>query len=195
MCSGAQRPTPGRVELTPYVCPWCRGAGRWASGERCMDCHGLGVTDKPAPGVDMSRDYPPGQAPPEQAAARLPRPPAVMKASCLDCAFRPGSPEGLGPQQPDGDGIRPDVTEPFYCHHGMATKTENPDDYAPAAWLVGRPLGYFVCAGWWDTQVEGRPPDEQPYRDIGGGRTVEFAELPPTSLPDDAEVSHRATPC
>lgn len=159
---GDDRPAPVqqlRVRLTPFVCPWCRGTGRWASGERCGDCSD-GLTDDPDVGVDLASDLPDGVEPPELAPAALPRPPAVMRSPCTDCAFRPGSPEDLG-----GDGMASvSLDRPFFCHHGMSTKTADPVDYAAAAWIGGMPLGYFVCAGWWQVCIDGQAPPVEPYR-------------------------------
>jgi hypothetical protein len=160
-----------RVRLTPFVCPWCRGTGRWESGERCSNC-AEGLTDDPTAGVDLATSYPVGVEPPELAPAVLPRPPAVMKSSCSDCAFRPGSPEDLGV---DGMG-QVSLDRPFYCHHGMATKTADPVDYAVAAWIAGMPLGYFVCAGWWQVCVEDQAPPSEPYRAL---RAAPHAEPQP----------------
>lgn len=178
---GPGAPARERVRLSPFVCPWCRGTGKWASGERCMSCLADGLTDDPTPGVDLSREYPLGVTPPELSPAPLPRPPAVMRSSCGDCAFRPGSPEDLG-----GEGMGSvSIDAPFFCHHGMATKTADPVDYAPAAWIGTRPLGYFVCAGWWQVVVEGQRPPTEPYEPP---RSTVHAQ--PQPIP-----ARRAVPC
>lgn len=142
-----------RAHVTRYVCPYCVN-GRWESGERCLHCAGFGVTDdvEELPG---DPDNP----------VRLPRPPAVMKAPCVDCAYRPGSPEDgeLSPR-PDNAGV------PFFCHHGMH-RQDGPDGdvgYVPAAECNGMPLGYMVCAGWWNHVAEGGERPERPFRDPGG---------------------------
>jgi hypothetical protein len=123
-----------------------------------MDCVGTGVTDS-TPGFS------------EEEVTALPRPPAVMRSPCLDCAFRPGSPE----EENGSDLANQDL--PFYCHHGM-TRVD-PDGsgagYLPAAWFGLIPLGYMVCAGWWEWRTNGVLP-ERPFRDPGGANR-------PTSAP------------
>lgn len=147
------RPGPKlQVSLNRYTCPWCRGGGWW-SQERCHNCAGTGTTDDPAVGVDLSEGGTGQDAP----AVPLPRPPAVMKSPCVDCAFRPGSPE-------DGMEDTADPNSPFFCHHGMHRVG---DGYQAAAWVGGMPLGYMVCAGWWAFRTGGEPP-EKPFRDPGG---------------------------
>lgn len=143
------------VSFNRYRCPWCAGTGRWASEERCMQCAGTGVTDDPSPGADLT--VPDGVAVPDAEAVPLPRPPAVMKSPCIDCAFRPGSPE-------EDSAVRPDASQPFFCHHGMHRIG---DSYQAAAWVGGMPLGYMVCAGWW-AMATGQPGPEAPFRDPGG---------------------------
>lgn len=148
------------VSLNPYVCPWCDGEGRWnADGERCMNCSGAGVTDDPTPGVDIDGN--------EIPAVPLPRPPAVMRSPCVDCAYRPGSPEEDSP-------ARPDASVPFYCHHGMHRVG---DGYQAAAWVGGMPLGYMVCAGWW-ALATGQPLPDKEFRDPGGSDRRDAAPDP-----------------
>ncbi len=51
------------------------------------------------------------------------------------------------------------------------TGQESPDGdvgYVPAAECNGMPLGYMVCAGWWNSVVEGDAQPEKPFRDPGG---------------------------
>ena len=134
-----------RAYIARYRCPYCvTNPGRWSNGEPCHHCAGQGTVDDPSPGIDLAVDLPAGVEPPETQATPLPRPPAVMKTPCPDCAFRPGSPE-------QRDGLELDPAVPFYCHHGM-TQVDRPNgsvDYLAAAWVGPLPLGYMVCAGWW----------------------------------------------
>jgi hypothetical protein len=95
-----------------------------------------------------------------------------MRTPCVDCAYRPGSPED------DPDSERPDSAEhPFFCHHGMHRIDDGDGDvgYVPAAWAGGLPLGYMVCAGWWDSVVEGGPAPERQFRDPGGSNRAPAA--------------------
>ena len=164
---------PGTVTINGYVCPWCAGTGRWHDGDRCMNCSTAGVTDTTTPGVDFSRDYGRGVEPPEVAPVPLPRPPAVMRAPCLDCAYRPGSPE-------EDSTARPDGSTPFFCHHGMA-RVDHPDGgttYHAASYVGALPLGYFVCAGWWQQFAEGKAAPETAFRDPGGSDRASAPALP-----------------
>lgn len=156
VCGTGTSAAPG-LDVHRYLCPWCQGTGRWGdAGERCLDCSGSGVTDNPAAGVDLTRDYPSDDVP-EVKPIPIARPPAVMRAPCVDCAFRPGSPEGLG-EKPIGDA-------PFYCHHDL---TRVGDGYVAPAMYDGRPLGALVCAGWWAARIDGKPLPRVAFRDPGG---------------------------
>jgi hypothetical protein len=126
-----------------WVCPYCDGRGRWEGGERCLDCHGHGLTNDVA-------GYDPAELTP------APRPPAVMRNPCLDCAYRPGSPEEDGP--------RPGAETAFFCHHGMHRIG---DGYVETATIGGLPLGAMVCAGWW-ALANGQPLPDAAFRDPGG---------------------------
>ncbi|MDB4873545.1 MAG: hypothetical protein JWL97_4549 [Gemmatimonadales bacterium] len=150
------------VTFTRYACPWCDATGVWGQdGERCANCSGVGFTDDPAAGVDLT-----GRTDCEEVEPTpLPRPPAVMKAQCVDCAFRPGSPE-------DGTSVQEQAEQPFFCHHGMHRVG---DGYQAAAWQGSQPLGYFVCAGWW-AFVTRQPLSETPFRDPGGADRTEQGE-------------------
>lgn len=153
-----------QVDLTRFICPWCQGYGAWGTdGEPCAHCGSSGVTDDPTPGVDLYTDYG-DREPPTVDPVPIPRPPAVMKSPCVDCAYRPGSPEE------DSD-IRPSADAPFFCHHGMARIG---DGYAAAAWIGGMPLGYMLCASWWALAAGGTLPDK-PFRDPGGANRNESA--------------------
>jgi hypothetical protein len=147
------------AHVTRWICQFCTD-GRWESGERCHHCAGTGLTD------DVIEDVEAGDG--IEPAVRLPRPPAVMRTPCADCAYRPGSPEAV--LRADGEEIRPHDSEtPFFCHHGMhRIEREGAVGYVPAAECNGMPLGYMVCAGWWDHVVEGGPALERPFRDPGG---------------------------
>lgn len=159
-------PSAPEVTCTPYVCPWCLGHGRWRSGEGCIHCASTGLTDDPSPGVDLAGDYG-DQEPPTVEARRLPRPPAVMRKPCVDCAYRSGSPE---------EDVRPGPEKPFFCHHGLHRVG---DSYHAPAQLGTMPLGAMVCAGWWALLMGEERPAE-PFRDPGGADRPEAApELPP----------------
>lgn len=133
-----RRPRVEGVRIDYYLCPVCE-EGRWASGERCLSCAGSGFTS------DVGGW-------PEEELVRAPRPPAVMKSPCGDCAFRPGSPE----REED-----PELTEhcqrdrPFWCHKGMPVVNGS---YTPTAWIGSIPLGSLVCSGWWDWRETGQLP-------------------------------------
>jgi hypothetical protein len=123
----------------PFVCPACEGGGRWSEGETCWNCAGRGLV-RTMDGWDE-----------EPVAA--PRPPAVMKGPCGDCAFLAGSPEQDAP---------PPLDKPFFCHAGMPEA----EGYAPTAWYGGLPLGYLVCGGWWaKVNGEALPERECKMRD------------------------------
>jgi len=89
----------------------------------------------------------------------LPRPPAVMKSPCIDCAYRVGSPEHEVVTAPPPEGT---VHEPFYCHHGALLDGDGV--YRYTAHHGNEPLGYMLCAGWWETTVERKPAPTGPYR-------------------------------
>jgi hypothetical protein len=156
---GRGRPADGQVSIHLYRCPWCLGHGRWEEGEdRCHSCGGSGTTNDPADGLDLWTKHPPGVEPLSTRAEPLPRPPAVMRAPCLDCAYRPGSPE---------EEIRPGPDTPFWCHHGM-TRVDSPTGtgYLSAAYHGPHPLGAMLCAGWW-AQATGQPLPDEAFRDPG----------------------------
>jgi hypothetical protein len=136
-----------KVTLYPWVCPVCDGTGRWAPDERCHHCRGNGLTDDIA-----------GWEPHEVTPA--PRPPAVMRQPCTDCAYRPGSPEDEASMSIKLPG--PDT--PFFCHHGLHRIG---DGYVGTACMGELPLGAMVCAGWWALATGGERP-EKPFRDPGG---------------------------
>lgn len=145
ICGTGATPNTATVTLYRYVCPSCDGTGRWAEGETCMQCHGYGLTDN-------VRGWEEGEITP------APTPPAVMRNPCVDCAYRPGSPE-------EGSPSRPGPTQPFFCHHGLHRVG---DGYVATAMLDdGTPLGAMVCAGWW-AMATGRPLPEKAFRDPGG---------------------------
>lgn len=96
----------------------------------------------------------------------MPRPPAVMRSPCGDCAFRPGSPE----REYDDTLAKHCVRDiPFWCHKGLPVVD---DGYRPNAWIGDMPLGALVCSGWWDWRQTGQMPvgecgPELPARPIG----------------------------
>lgn len=98
-----------------------------------------------------------------------PRPPSgaedlqVRAGMCVDCAFRPGSPERSNPLMADDLMALPNRKHPFWCHDGIRRPvrwehpdgravTADPDDYDPP--VVGRvPFRAdgspaLLCAGW-----------------------------------------------
>jgi hypothetical protein len=159
------------VTIHRWVCPVCDGDGRAGDGGRCHFCAGYGLTN------DI-RD--PAAWPGLRAA---PRPPAVMRSPCVDCAYRPGSPEDPGPYGEEIDCgnasfRRPDASTPFFCHHGMHRVG---DGYESPAYVGTLPLGAMVCAGWWARALDEELPDEhlRPFRDPGGAARPEAApEVP-----------------
>lgn len=161
----AQRP---KVLIYRYVCPWCDPlgqinpggeAGRGPDGGRCLDCHGSGAV--------RGEDLDPGVWPPGEL-RRVPRPPAVMRQPCVDCAYRPGSPE-------EEDEAAPDASVPFFCHHGMVRVG---DAYEASAYVGTMPLGAMVCAGWW-ALATGEPLPVEDFRDPGGAdRRGDAPEVP-----------------
>lgn len=152
-------PTVGKVTRNRFVCAWCLGWGTWCNGERCAECHGTGTTDDPEPGVDLHNDY--GDTdPPDTTPEPIPRPPGVMRAPCIDCAFRRGSPE----LNNAGEGL-PGSDSPFYCHHGLVRRGGG---YLAGSTLGGRPLGAMVCASWYSLHIDGGPLSAREFRDPGG---------------------------
>lgn len=157
----AERP---KAVVYLYVCPWCQGTGRWTNGEHCWACSGACRTNSPEPGIDNTVEHPEAIAVPEVDPVPLPRPPGVMRRPCVDCAYRPGSPEEEG---------RPGPEQPFWCHHGMLRRdTERGTDYLPAAEINGMPLGALLCAGWW-ALATGQPLPDEAFRDPGGSDRTE----------------------
>lgn len=173
LCGLGQRATrdADRVTVCRYRCPFCdpdgplresitpgTPAGRWSSGERCMHCGGSGFTD------DLG-----GFGESDVRLADVP--PAVMRRPCTDCAYRPGSPE----RGQDGDdslaGLPGADSGPFYCHHGLLRIG---DGYVSPAMLGSRPIGAFVCAGWYAIAA-GAPLPDQAFRDPGGADRREDA--------------------
>jgi hypothetical protein len=139
-----------RVRIYLWICPFCDGEGR-VDGDRCLDCHGFGLTDDPGDGTVERKP--------------APVPPAVMKRPCTDCAMRPGSPEADAP---------PTLTQPFFCHHGMHRVG---DSYESPAYVGDLPLGAMVCRGWWDLAT-GQAGPQRPFRDPGGANRPEDAPEP-----------------
>jgi hypothetical protein len=139
-------PNPLKATIYRWICPYCDGSGQWNEhGERCMNCHGYGLTND-TPGYE------------EHELTPAPRPPAVMRNPCVDCAYRPGSPEEDSTARPG-----PDV--PFFCHHGLHRIG---DGYVSTALLDDRiPLGAMLCAGWW-ALATGQPLPDRAFRDPGG---------------------------
>ncbi|MEU6340249.1 hypothetical protein ABZ883_04770 [Streptomyces sp. NPDC046977] len=139
-----------RLVIYRYVCPWCEEGDMGPDQGRCLHCAGAGLTN------DIS-----GWEAEEVTPA--PRPPGVMPRACIDCAFRPGSPEleGLAPGPVD-DG-------PFYCHQGLRTGFDGEyrpvATYRPAGAEKDLPVGAMVCAGWWAAQT-GAPAPAEPFREV-----------------------------
>ncbi len=133
-----------------YVCPWCTKGDMGPSTGRCLHCAGAGLTN------DV------GSWPQEQL-VEAPIPPGVMRKPCLDCAFRPGSPE-----LEDGGTCFPEG-EPFWCHHGATDGyfgSHQPiGSWRPAGHPRDIPLGELICAGWW-AKASGRSLPTEPYRDL-----------------------------
>ena len=133
-----------------YVCPWCTGGDMGESTGRCLHCAGSGLTNDVA-----------GWSAAELVEA--PVPPGVMRKPCLDCAFRPGSPE-----LEDGGNCFPE-DGPFWCHHGTARGYFGSNvpvgSWRPDGHTRDIPLGELICAGWWAKQT-GRSLPTEPYRDI-----------------------------
>lgn len=147
--------TAPKAMIYRYFCPACDKTGRCPEdGGRCYACAGSG----------MLRDDDGWEGLEE-----VPRPPAVMKSPCVDCAYRPGSPE-------DGNDVRPDAATPFFCHHGLHRVG---DGYEATAYVGSLPLGAMVCAGWWD-MAHGRELPAKPFRDPGGANRPESAPDLPT---------------
>lgn len=137
-----------KLTITPWKCPLCVGGLIGTDGERCLHCHGTGLTDDPLGDAE-----------------RAPRPPAVMRAACADCAFRRGSPEleALGASLP--------VDEPFFCHQGVPVSGKGA--YEPTAMFNGLPLGLMVCAGWWADQTGDQLPERE-YREVAADPSTKW---------------------
>lgn len=123
------------VVIRPWVCPVCEGT----PDGHCLFCTSTGFAEDVA-----------GWEPQEVTAA--PRPPGVMGAPCGDCAFRFGSPEQEKDYELNGLAQK---DNPFVCHRGMPVVDGK---YTPVAECDGRPLGYLVCAGWWEWVTRGQLP-------------------------------------
>ena len=159
---GESRPA---VVIYRYVCPYCDPAGRMnpggspgrmPDGGKCLDCVGVGLLTAgqlPHPEV-----FEPGEL------REVPRPPGVMRRPCVDCAYRPGSPEADTHADMLGVPVRPDADVPFFCHHGMVRQG---DGYESPAYVGSLPLGAMVCAGWWSLAT-GEPLPDEAFRDPGG---------------------------
>ncbi len=170
---------PGRtkpeVRIHKYRCPWCDPDGPFntggtagrVGGVKCIDCTGTGVLSAeqvPNPGV-----FEPGEL------VELGRPPAVMRQPCVDCAYRPGSPEDDTHPDMLSVAARPGVDTPFFCHHGMVRVG---DGYEAVAYYGTLPLGAMVCAGWW-ALATGNPLPDKEFRDPGGAdRPADAPEVP-----------------
>jgi hypothetical protein len=165
-----------KVVIYKYLCPYCDPAGPMNPGgvagrvgdRVCVDCSGAGVLTAdqvPDPSV-----FGPGEL------REIPRPPAVMRRPCTDCAYRPGSPESDTHPDMLGVPVRPDAEVPFFCHHGMVRVGEN--SYEASAYVGTLPLGAMVCAGWW-ALATGEPLPDGAYRDPGGSLRPDAApEVP-----------------
>lgn len=160
------------LHITPWRCPMCVGgltAGEDGQGiDRCQHCHGSGLTDDT---IGLP-------------AERAPRPPAVMRTPCADCAFRRDSPEleACGAQLP--------YEEPFFCHQGLYVSATG--RYEPTAIFRGLPLGAMVCAGWWAMKT-GEALPAKPYREIPITEDeVEKRWAPPAYFLGAAELEEKA---
>jgi hypothetical protein len=132
------------LRITPYTCPLCIG-GLMPSledegTEKCHHCAGTSLTKDPLGHAELA-----------------PRPPAVMRTPCADCAFRRDSPEL------NGAGFTLPTDEPFYCHQGVPIDASG--RYQATASFRGLPLGLMVCAGWWAFKT-GQPLPTTPYREV-----------------------------
>ncbi|RFU83591.1 hypothetical protein DY218_27165 [Streptomyces triticagri] len=144
------------LHIARYTCPVCQGEPHASA---CLYCHRSGLTDD-VEGWDPE-DY-----------TEAPRPPAVMRSPCGDCAFRTGSPEQETDYELNALRSRERV---FYCHHGMPLIDGS---YQPVAELDGVPVGYMVCAGWW-ASVTGAAPPATPYRESPAERRQASTPTPP----------------
>lgn len=160
------------VVIYRYLCPWCDPAGPFnpggqagnaPDGARCLDCHGRGVLT--AEDVRDPSVFEAGEL------REVPRPPAVMRSPCVDCAYRPGSPESDTHPDMLGVPVRPDAAVPFFCHHGMVRVG---DGYESPAYVGTLPLGAMVCAGWW-ALARGEVLPVEAFRDPGGANRAESA--------------------
>jgi len=148
------------VVVYRWVCPFCDGDGRWGDDGPCYHCAGIGLTNDRGGHSDAEL-------------TPAPRPPGVMARPCIECAYRPGSPEEGSPLLPTGDaGV-------FYCHQGLQRTARG---YSPAGWIgesPSLPLGAAVCAGWW-AAATGQPAPSRAYRELperAVSRTLTFADL------------------
>lgn len=149
--------------LTPYLCPVCLAE----EDPACLYCTGTGLA-RP----DQVEGWPADRV------REVPRPPAVRRAPCGDCAFLAGSPETDA--DPDLTGHAAD--QPFFCHQGMP---EAYGGYQPAMTWGGLPLGYLVCAGWWDYFTRNKIHDRR-YIELAAlraARETALEELPPEVVP------------
>lgn len=115
-----------------HVCPVCNGEG--GASYECI-CDGLGVIDE-ATAVRLGEPI-----------VKLAPPPTEMKARCVDCAFRPDSPEHENFRTMEGIMLSVVDDVPFYCHQGMHVTADG--RYIPHNRdAKGAPVGHPVCAGW-----------------------------------------------
>lgn len=136
--------TPEGLRIHPWICPMCTGGltTTWdgTTVTTCLHCSGSGLTDDPCGPAELA-----------------PRPPAVMRTACADCALRRGSPEL------ENAGVGLPYEEPFYCHQGLPVSATG--RYQSVATFRGMPLGAMVCAGWWALRT-GQPMPAAAYREI-----------------------------
>lgn len=152
-----QGPVPKAI-VYRWRCPWCDPETGRIGDDVCPHCHGETLTN------DVG-DWP------EAELVRAPRPPGVMKRPCVDCAYRPGSPEtDVGhPGAPCGP---PGAETPFFCHTGLVRVG---DGYSPPALVNGLPLGALVCAAWWALATGEPVLPLAEYRDRAGNDRSEDA--------------------
>jgi hypothetical protein len=156
--------TAPKVRIYRWLCWMCDGTGQWGDDEKCMECHGYGLlADEDIRDPAAHTDLKPA-----------PRPPAVMKSPCVDCAFRPGSPEeeDLAANYGYPPLARPGAEKPFFCHHGMHRLPGG--GYESPAYVGSLPLGAMVCAGWW-ALATGEALPAKAFRDPGGADRPESA--------------------
>lgn len=142
----AQPPRFTGLRWYPYYCPVC-GDDEYPA-RPCL-CDGEGV---------ITAEQASGWA--EHELVPVPRPAAVRKGPCLDCAVRRGSPEHE--QDPDlRHVLRPDG--PFWCHQGTADVRG--EHVYTLRMNNGAPIGAELCAGWFDWMTTGALPEE-PYQEL-----------------------------